>query len=74
MGGACGPYAGPQKKNEFLTFFREKKTIDSIMKMTNFFCLGLFSGERFTGKQLFDTGYKMVISVQNAILKVNNFL
>ena len=40
--------------------------------MSNFFAWGTFSGERFTGKLFFDTGYKMAILVQNPALKVNN--
>ena len=40
----------------------------------NLFSLGVFPGEQFTGKWLFDTCYKMAIQVQNLMLKVNYFL
>ena len=72
MGGACGLRVGP-RRNEFLTL---KKTIDSIVKMSNLFGREVFSGERFSGMSLplFDTDYKMAISVQTPMLKVNYFI
>ena len=48
--------------------------LDSIMKIKFLWLVRFFSDERFTEKQLFDTGYKMAISVQRPMLKENYFL
>ena len=45
-----------------------------VAEKLNFFDKKLFSGERFRIMGLFYTSYKMAISVQNLMLKVNYFL
>ena len=45
-----------------------------IIKIDKFFSKEVFSGERFRTKGLFYTSYKMTISVQNHMFKVNYFL
>ena len=43
----------------------------SFVGNCNFFSREGFSGERFTSKELFDTGYKMSVSFQTPMLNVN---
>ena len=61
MGGACGDRV---------------KTIKTIFVAEKIYFFGkkVFSGERLRIKGLFCTSYKMAISVQNPMLKVNYFL
>ena len=61
MGGACGDLVKTIK-----TMF--------VTEKFKFFGKEVFSGERFRFKGLFYTSYKMAISVQNPVLKVNYFL
>ena len=52
------------------------KTIKTtfVAEQFKFFGNTVFSGERFRYKRLFYTSYKMAISDQNPMLKVNYFL
>ena len=54
----------------------KKKPIRTIFvaEKVKFFDKKVFSGEGFRIKGLFYTNYKMAISVQNPMLKVNYFL
>ena len=57
-----------QASEETNSWHSFEETIDSIVKLSNFFSWGVFSGERFTGKRLFDIPSGMSKGYQDGYL------